>query len=515
MKIEILKSLLSSKILTLGFSLSLGGVCLANQGKTPNIVFIYADDLGYGDVSAYGAKAVKTPNVDRLASKGLKFTNGYATAATCTPSRFSLLTGSYAFRQKGTGVLPGNAALIIPTDKTTLPSMMQRAGYKTGVVGKWHLGLGKADVEQNWNKEIMPGPREVGFDYSFIMAATGDRVPCVYLENQEVVGLVPTDPIQVSYKTPFPGEPTGKTEIDRLKMKPSDGHNQSVINGIPRIGYMRGGNDALWRDEDQADTFTERGINFIEENKSHPFFLYFSTHDIHVPRVPHKRFVGQTSMGARGDMIVEFDWMVGQIIATLDRLKLTENTIIILSSDNGPVLDDGYQDKAYDLIGSHKPAGLLRGGKYSIFEAGTRVPFIVSWPGHVRKGTSNAVVSQIDFLSTFAKLLKQPLKSDEAVDSFELLDAFLGKSKVGRKSFIQYAGTMAIREGNWKYIAPSNKATYDAETRIELGNSKEPQLYDLAKDPGEKVNLAAKHPDIVKRLADLLDQSVSAGGTRK
>ena len=498
----------------LAISFFLFGVCLANPSKTPNIVFIYADDLGYGDVSAYGAKAVKTPNVDRLAAKGLKFTNAYATSATCTPSRFSLLTGSYAFRQKGTGVLPGNAALIIPTDRATLPSMMQRAGYKTGVVGKWHLGLGKADVEQNWNKEIMPGPREVGFDYSFIMAATGDRVPCVYLENQEVVGLVPTDPIQVSYKTPFLDEPTGTSEIDRLKMKPSQGHNQSVINGIPRIGYMRGGNDALWRDEDQADTFTDRGIHFIEENKSHPFFLYFSTHDIHVPRVPHKRFVGQTAMGARGDAIVEFDWIVGQITATLDRLKLSDDTIIILSSDNGPVLDDGYQDKAFDLIGSHKPAGPLRGGKYSIFEAGTRVPFIVSWPGHVRKGTSNAVVSQIDFLSTFAKLLSQPLQPDDAVDSFDLLDAFLGKSNVGRKSFIEYAGTLAIREGNWKYIAPSNKAAYDSNTRIELGNSKESQLYDLAKDPGEKVNLATKYPDVVKRLADLLEQSVKAGRTR-
>ncbi|MEI7984867.1 MAG: arylsulfatase [Armatimonadota bacterium] len=491
-----------------------GALSFGQATAKPNIVVIYADDLGYGDVSAYGAKAVKTPNVDRLAAKGLKFTNAYATSATCTPSRFSLLTGTYAFRQKGTAVLPGNATLIVPTDKATLPSMMQRAGYKTGVVGKWHLGLGKADVEQNWNKEIMPGPREVGFDYSFIMAATGDRVPCVYLENQEVVGLVPTDPIQVSYKTSFPGEPTGISLIDRLKMKPSQGHNQSVINGIPRIGYMRGGNDALWRDEDQADTFTERGINFIKENKDHPFFLYFATHDIHVPRVPHQRFVGKTTMGARGDAIVEFDWIVGQLTATLDRLKLTDNTIIILSSDNGPVLDDGYQDKANELVGTHLPAGPLRGGKYSIFEAGTRVPFIVSWPGHVRKGTSKAIVSQIDFLSTFASFLDQPLKPDEGVDSLSLLDALFGKSNIGRTTFIEYAGTLAIREGNWKYIAPSTKSAYDASTRIELGNSKEPQLYDLAKDPGEKVNLASKNPDIVKRLSQLLTKSIESGRTR-
>lgn len=488
-------------------------IALAQTAK-PDIVFIYADDLGYGDTSAYGAKAVRTPNIDRLANQGLRFTDAYASSATCTPSRFSVITGTYAFRQKGTGILPGNAALIIPTDRATLPNVLKRAGYATGIVGKWHLGLGAANAEQNWNEEIKPGPREVGFDYSFIMAATGDRVPCVYLENQKVVGLVPDDPIQVSYKKPFPGEPTGIQEIDHLRMKPSQGHNQAVVNGIPRIGYMTGGNAALWKDEDRADLFTDKSVRFIEENQKKPFFLYFATHDIHVPRVPHSRFVGKTTMGARGDVIVEFDWTVGKILETLDRLHLAKNTLVILSSDNGPVLDDGYADFAVEKVGNHKPAGPFRGGKYSIYEGGTRMPMIVRWPGHVRHGTSSAVVSQVDFLASFAALTGQKLASKDALDSLNLLPALLGKAKAGRTSYLEYADTMAIRQGDWKYVRPHKGAKYDPATRTEFGNDLAPQLYNLAKDPAEKRNVYAAYPEIGKKLAALLEMQLAQGRTR-
>ena len=466
----------------------------AEPRKEPNILLIYADDLGYGDVGFNGATSVKTPNVDRLAKEGLRFTSGYCSSSTCTPSRFSLITGKYAFRQKGTGVLPGDAALIIPTDQATLPSILKNAGYTTGIVGKWHLGLGSGKELIEWNSEIKPGPREVGFDYSFIMAATGDRVPCVFIENERIVGLDPSDPIQVSYgKQPFPGEPTGVSERDHLKIDWSAGHNMAVVNGIGRIGYVKGGGAATWKDEDMADTFTRKGVEFIESNKDKPFFLYFATHDIHVPRVPNARFVGKTNMGPRGDAIAQFDSCVGELLATLDRLKLTNDTLVIFTSDNGPVLDDGYKDGAAEKLGDHKPAGPFRGGKYSIFEGGTRMPFVVRWPGRVKPGVSNAMVSQVDFCASFAAMTGQKLSAGDAPDSSNVLPALLGDSTTGRDHVLEHSGFVAIRTVQWKFI-PGN------HWRAGLG-PKNDALYDLARDPSESKNLAAQHPDVVRKLS--------------
>jgi len=473
------------------------------SAQTPNIVLIYADDLGYGDVSAYGAHALTTPNIDRLAKAGLRFTDAHSGAATCTPSRYSLLTGEYAFRKPGTGVLPGDAALVIEPGRTTLASVLRGAGYVTGVVGKWHLGLGP-EGGPNWNADITPGPLDIGFDEAFIMAATGDRVPTVYVENRRVAGLDPADPITVSYAEPFPSLPTGRANPELLKVVPSHGHDQTIVNGISRIGYMKGGAAALWKDEDMADVFTSKAVGFIERQRAKPFFLYFALHDPHVPRVPHPRFVGRTPLGPRGDAIAEADWSVGQILDTLDRLKLADNTIVIFTSDNGAVVDDGYKDDAVTKLGSHTPSGPFRGGKYSHFEGGTRVPFILRWPARVKPGTSDTLVSQVDFLASFAALSKQPLAGARAPDSVDTLAAFLGTSRTGRTELIEQAGGQALRSGQWKYIEASKRPKRNEQTNTELGNDAVPQLYDLSRDPGERQNLADSHPEKVKELQDRL-----------
>lgn len=498
--------------LSLGAAMFMAPGLQAEEEKLPNIVLIYTDDLGYGDVSCYGATKVQTPNIDRLAARGIRFTNAHSSSATCTPSRYSLLTGEYAWRRKGTGVLPGDAGMIIEPGRTTLPAILQHAGYRTGVVGKWHLGLG--DGNPDWNQEISPGPQDIGFDYSFLIPATGDRVPCVYVENRRVVGLEPDDPIEVSYKTKIGDEPTGRENPELLKLHPSHGHDQTIVNGISRIGYMSGGKKARWVDEDMADVITGKAKKFIETNRNHPFFLYFSTHDIHVPRVPHSRFAGKSGLGARGDVILQMDWCVGEILDTLERLGLEEQTLIIFSSDNGPVIDDGYQDEAVEKLNGHTPSGPLRGGKYSLFEAGTRVPFIVSYPGRVHPGVSNALVSQIDLLASFAAFTGQELKPEDAPDSFNALPVLLGDTKEDREFVVEHAGSLTLIRGEWKYIEPAKGAQISQNTNTETGRDLEPQLYSLKDDLSEQHNVAAAHPEIVKEMREMLWNIRSAGQTR-
>jgi arylsulfatase A-like enzyme len=486
----------------------------AAESKRPNIVVIYADDLGYGDVGCYGATKVKTPNIDQLAAQGIRFTNAHAPSATCTPSRYAMLTGQYAWRRKGTGIARGDARLIIDIKQTTLPLVLQRAGYQTAVVGKWHLGLGAQDQPLDWNQPIKPGPLDIGFDYSFLIPATGDRVPCVYTENRHVVGLDPDDPIKVSFGKPIGDEPTGKAHPELLKMHPSHGHNQTIINGISRIGYMSGGKAARWVDEDMADTITAKAARFIEQHKKEPFFLYFSTHDIHVPRVPHSRFVGSSGLGPRGDAIVQLDWCTGEILKTLDRLNLTDNTMVIFTSDNGPVVDDGYKDQAVEKLNGHTPAGPLRGGKYSAFDAGTRVPFVVRWPDQIKPGQSDALLCQIDFLASFAAFTDQTLTQQEGPDSFNVLDALLGRSGAGRDHLVEHARVLSLIQGSWKYIEPGKGAKLNKNVNIETGVDSQPQLYNLKDDLSEQHNCAKKFPNRVKAMATLLNQIKSEGRSR-
>ena len=484
----------------------------ASSPQKPNIVVFYVDDLGYGDVGCYGATGVETPNVDHLAREGLQFTDAHCSAATSTPSRYSLLTGSYAFRG-GAHVLPGDAPMLIRPGQKTLPAMLQDAGYTTGVVGNWHLGLGDGDI--NWNEAIKPGPLEIGFDYSFLLPATGDRVPCVWVENHHVVDLDPEDPIQVSYNEKIGREPTGMSHPGLLKVGADPQHSNTIINGVSRIGYMAGGHTARWKDERFPWTMLDKAREFLDRQKEDPFFLFFSLHDIHVPRLPNQKFVGKSEMGVRGDAIYQMDWTMGKLMDKLEEIGEKDNTLVIFTSDNGPVLGDGYDEQSEELLGAHQPAGPFSGGKYSALEAGTRVPMILSWPGVIDPGQSDALVGQVDLLASLAELTGQPLNSEEAPDSYNTLPAFIGDSKQGRATLVEESFTLSLREGQWKYIEPKKEPPFIGEKKnIDGGGSTQPQLYNLEKDIGETNNVASQYPERVEKMQDMLDKIREQGHSR-
>ena len=479
-------------------------------GEKPNIVIIYADDVGYGDLGCYGAKAIDTPNLDQLADGGIRFTSAYATASTCTPSRYSLLTGEYPFRNQGAVILPGNAPLIIDPSKVTIPSLLKSVGYTTGLVGKWHLGLGSADKPLDWNKEIKPGPRQLGFDYSFHMAATGDRVPTVFIENGFIVGLDQHDPIEVSYRGPVGNDPTGLSHPHLLKVQADEQHAKTIVDGTSRIGYMTGGQNARWQDEALPDTFLNKALTFIEENKDGPFFLFYATHENHVPRLPHPRFRGATSLGLRGDAVVQMDWSVGQVLETLSKLGIRKNTLVIFSSDNGPVLFDGYYDGALQKNGDHSPSGPWRGGKYSAWEGGTRMPFIVSWPGVIQPGLSDSMISQVDLLSSLAALTGAEIPQGQASDSRNMLELMMGKSDQGRDYLVQQGASIkSIRCGDWKYFPEGSVADRTTVGKYHREHISKPgALFYLPEDPTERHNLAHLYPEKVKELRSLLEKEL-------
>lgn len=481
----------------------------AQAAKKPNIIWLMADDLGYGDISCYGASRVKTPAIDKVAKQGLRFTDMHACASTSTPSRYSILTGEYPFLHPGTDVAAGNAGTIINPSQYTLADAMKQAGYRTGAFGKWHLGLGSKTGEQDWNGQLDVALDSLGFDYSYIMAATADRVPCVFIEQGHIANYDPSAPVEVSYRKNFEGEPTGASHPELLtKLRPSHGHDMSIVNGISRIGFMKGGGKALWRDEDIADSISAHAVRFIEENKDTPFFMYLCTNDIHVPRMPHERFRGKSPMGLRGEAILSLDETVGIITQKLEELGLSKNTLIIITSDNGPVLDDGYDDKAEELAGTHKPGGPFRGGKYSAFEAGSVVPFIVSWPGHVKKGESKALVSQIDAVATLAKIAGAKLPDGAAPNSIDMSKTWLGKSKESRPYAVKMAANHALvlRKDNWKYIEPCNGGPMISfGPKIESGYLNSPQLYRIDNSAYEADNVASLNEQIVKECQTIID----------
>lgn len=475
----------------------------ARSSKKPNVILIYGDDVGWGDVGCYGATKIPTPHIDRLATQGLRFSDAHCASSTCTPSRYSLLTGELPFRKKGTGIASGTANRIIDPDQLTLADVFKMAGYTTAVIGKWHLGLDDEPID--WNGEIKPGPESLGFDHHFIIPATNDRLPTVYMENNRIVGLDPEDPITVvrgNYEEPIPDDvpgtryPIAKLNPEAVTAYPGDAsHSGTVINGLGRIGKMKGGKAALFKDEDIADDLVREANKFIRTHADEPFFLFFSANDIHAPRWPHSRFRGKSGHGLRGDAMVSFDWSAGALMKLLDELKLADNTIVIVTSDNGPVyIDGGYQDgcevdkSTGEVDRGHDGSGPWRGGKYQIHEGGTRVPFILRWPGKVKPGVSDALVTQTDLLASFAGLLDVELPAYQAGDSRNALDALLGKSDKGADFIVQTSfNKTAIRAGSWKYIADPT------------------QLYDLSKDPAEQHNRIDDEPSVAAELKTLLD----------
>lgn len=480
--------------------------------RKPNVVLIYADDLGFGDLECYGARGVKTPNVNRLANDGLRFTNAHAVASTSTPSRYSLLTGEYPWRKPGTDVAAGDAAMIVTPEQYTVADVFKEAGYTTAAFGKWHLGLGAESGKQDWNAPISPALADIGFDYSYIMAATADRVPCVFIENGKVADYDTEAPIYVSYRRNFEGEPTGRENPELLyNLKHSHGHDMSIVNGIGRIGYMKGGGKALWKDENIADSITSHAVDFIKANSERPFFIYFATNDVHVPRFPHPRFRGATDMGLRGDAIAQFDWSVGEIVRALEEQGVLENTLIILSSDNGPVLDDGYADAAEELVGDHSPTGGLRGGKYSTFEGGTRVPFIVHWPAMIKSpAVKDGLVSQIDFLDVMAVVAGVSDGNSLSPDGAPAeAMTWLGADDNSRPFAVEMAAnhTLSLIMFGWKYIEPKGgPAMVPWGPKIETGYSTEPQLFRMVGgEYDEENNMAAENPAMVNGMKSVLE----------
>ncbi len=461
----------------------------------PNIHVILADDVGWGDAGCYGATLVKTPNIDRLAREGQRFVNGHASAAVCTPTRYSLITGQYSWRNKAEGlnkgVAKGDAPLLIPTTMTTAPGLLKQAGYRTALIGKWHLGFGL--TKPDFNQELRPGPLEIGFHEYFGIPATNDRIPTVFVRDHRVLGLDASDPIHYSFD---------KDEAKSQGMSP-------WAAGRNRIGWAKGGKSAWWKDTEIADTHTRECVQFIERNKEQKFFLLFTPHNVHAPAIPGPRFVGSSGLSPRADMLQELDANIGELLQTLDRLSLANDTLIIYSSDNGAYVSDEK---------GHKPTGPYRGKKSQLWEGGTRVPFIVRWPARIQPGVSKDLASTLDVPATLCAAAGITLPKEALPDSHNLLPAMLGENDAPKRDHLILMsgnGDLAIRSIQWKYIPDFTVADgWYAGKKKAVNAPKKAALYDLSKDPGEKQNLLQENPAEARRLADLLAKDQASPVTR-
>jgi len=463
--------------------------------KTPNMIVILADDVGWGDPGCYGATKVKTPNIDRLAREGQRFTNSHASAACCTPTRYSLITGQYSWRRDAIGlnkgVANGDSPLLIPTDMVNAPSLLKQAGYQNAIIGKWHLGFGL--TRPNYNQELRPGPLEIGFHEFFGFPATNDRVPTVFVRDHKVLNLDSADPLRYTYN---------EEEAKKQGMT-------HFAAGRNRIGWSKGGKSAWWKDTEIADTFTRECLQFIERNKEKRFFLLFTPHNVHAPIIPHPRFDGSSGLGKRADMLHELDASIGEILATLDRLQLAKDTLIIFSSDNGSYATNES---------GHKPNGPFSGVKSQLWEGGHRVPFLVRWPARIQPGVSDDLVSTIDIPATLCAAAGIAVPKEALPDSYNLLPALLGEKNTSkRENLILLSGTghLAIRNQQYKFMP--NLAHADGWKNAAKKNPQAaavPALFDLTKDPGETNNLYPTETATAKRLAEQLEKGKKASRTR-
>lgn len=457
-------------LLAVAMSLALpDGTSADSDGSTrrPNIVFIMADDIGYGDLSCYGATKIRTPHVDRLARQGIRFLDAHTPSAVCSPTRYGTLTGRYAWRGrlKKWFCMP-QSPLIIEPDRMTVASTLRSAGYRTACIGKWHLGIGNDGPD--YTKELEPGPLEVGFDYFFGVPVSSNSPPLIYVDGHHVA------------KVTRPGQSTPVT---------------------------------MTRKFDQiATVLARKAVEFIERSKDKPFFLYLVPCNVHNPLTPNARFRGTSQAGLYGDFVREFDWMVGRVTETLDRLGLTDNTLLIVTSDNGAV-------RFAEKFGHHS-CGTLRGQKSDIWEGGHRVPFIARWPGKIKPdSTSDEVICMIDLMATVAGIVGVRLPADAGEDSYDILPALLGRKldRPIREATVLHsgAGMFAIRQGRWKLILGRGSGGVSPPRWFKpKPNEPQGQLYDLRDDPREQRNLWTTRPDVVERLAKLLEKYKKTGRSR-
>lgn len=481
---------------------------------SPNVVLINTDDLGYGDVGAYGATMVHTPNIDRLANEGIRFTDFHTASAVCSPSRYALITGTYPFRVDLFGAIFLRKPLQVDTAQITIAKVMRRAGYATAAIGKWHLGFG-TETPVNWNTPLVPGPLELGFDYYFGVPVLNSHPPFVYVENHRVVDHNPDDP--------FVYDQHAETRWFEEKF------------GLSEIG---GAGEAHFRYDDRmvGTTLVNKAIQYIKKPRKKPFFLYLATTNIHHPFTPRPRFIGTSEAGRYGDFIHELDWMVGEILNTLDQGGLAENTMVILTSDNGGMLNRGGQ---YAYAAGHHMNGELLGFKFDAWEGGHRVPFIVRWPGKVPAGTvSDMLASNVDLLATLAALTDQEEMTRGAQDSHNMLPAILGKADQPVREQLIIAPNsrkhLSIRKGPWMYIparggggfgadqvgahtfggpaaiAFAGQQNSDIEDGVIRDDAPPAQLYNLQTDLSQTENVYREYPEIVQQLEDLLEKTTES-----
>lgn len=476
-------------------AMGLAGAPAATRAQTgrsnlPNIVFILADDLGYGSLNCYGAprKLVRTPNIDRLAAEGVRFTDANTPSSVCSPTRYALLTGRYCWRTAAKdGVLSITAPLHIETDRLTIASLLKGAGYNTAAVGKWHLGYG-SKAQTDYTAALTPGPLQLGFDYHYGVPQNHGDATGVFVENERVDGLR---------------------------------SSKTVPAGISPYGRPYLGIDAPQRrDETVMDALTARAAGWLrKQSPARPFFLYFTPVAVHRPVTPSAAARGTSAAGPYGDWIHDLDSSVGRVLQALDENNLSRNTLVIFSSDNGGVLQaTGEEPEAKAYQAGLRVNGEWRGRKHSIYEGGFRVPFLARWPGRIRPGTTNsATINLVDMLATIAAIAGRPLPSavSGAEDSYNVLPALLGEKvrRPLRDSMILHSvdGVFAIREGPWKYIEGKASARrVPNERTVELT----PQLFNLDSDPKEAQDLLASRPEVAARLRDRLDTLRTATHSR-